>query len=62
MNYELNRKIAFFDKALNIVTPKSIKIRAYCGHCGRVVFRLHSKWAKQGLCVYCWESQEGIKK
>lgn len=56
MKYKINTQIKLIDRIINFFTfKKSEKVKGYCGHCGRAVFRLENKWCKIGLCVYCWE-------
>ena len=57
MKYHLNHKLKLFDKFDNIFLKKESQVKAYCGHCGRGVFNLETKWAKIGLCIYCWDMQ-----
>lgn len=53
LNYKLKTEDIFF----NLFTSKKEKVKAYCGHCSRGVFNLNTRWARQGLCIYCWDMQ-----
>ena len=55
--HKLNYNLKLQDKIINLLNPRKSKIKAYCGHCSRGVFNLNSKWAKEGLCIYCWDMQ-----
>ena len=56
-------EITRLDKFINLLTlDKNEKVKARCNNCGRGIFNLDGDWAKNGLCVYCWELVEKMKE
>jgi len=59
MTNKINQKIDLLDKIINLTSKKKSRVKGYCSNCRKPVFNLTNKWAKEGLCIFCWEMKTG---